>query len=372
MNNFLETIKSIYSFFKLNADERKFVFFSENKNYTNIFQPIIEKFLENNINIIYLTSDKKDYFYKLKNKNLKCFYISKTIGQIILLNNINCKNLIMTMPDLENFHIKRSKYCSKYSYMFHSPVSTNMIYKNKAFFHYDKIFCVGEHHFNEILEYKKKYSLKNLELIKAGYPKFDVLYSKFSKHEKIFKKNKITIAPSWGNKNIINNNLLKYLKILLEKNYEVNLRPHIQSFKYDKKILEEIEKKLSNNSNFKLEKENSNFEKVFESEFLITDWSGISIEFAFITKRPILFINTPKKINNKLFNDISCEPIEIKIRQKIGLIIEENDLINSDDYLKQLRINKNFKQEIMSEKKRFLYNFQNSIDFIFKKFLQIL
>ncbi len=369
MNNFFETIKSIYLFFKLSIDDRKFVFFSENKNYTDIFRPIIEKFLHNNINIIYLTSDKNDFFYTFKNKNLKSFYISKTIGQIILLNNINCKNLILTMPDLENYHIKKSKYCSNYSYIFHSPVSTNMIYKNKAFFHYDKIFCVGEHHFSEISEYKEKYSLNNLEIIKAGYPKFDQLYSKFSIHEKIFKKKKITIAPSWGKKNIINKNLLNYLEILLKKNYEVNLRPHIQSFKYNKKILDEIESKLSNNVNFKLEKGNFSFKEVFESEFLITDWSGIALEYAFITKRPILFVNTPKKINNKFFNDISSEPIEIKIREKIGAVIEESDLNNIDDYLKQLHINKNFKEEIIAAKKKFIYNFQNSSNYIFNKLL---
>ena len=47
MNNF-ETINSIYSFFKLSPDDKRFVFFSENKNYTNIFEPIIKKFLEKN------------------------------------------------------------------------------------------------------------------------------------------------------------------------------------------------------------------------------------------------------------------------------------------------------------------------------------
>ena len=64
-------------------------------------------------------SDKNDFFYTYKNKNLKSFYISKTIGQIILLNNISCKNLILTMPDLENYHIKKSKNCSNYLYLFH-------------------------------------------------------------------------------------------------------------------------------------------------------------------------------------------------------------------------------------------------------------
>lgn len=370
MNNFFETINSIYSFFKLSPDDKRFVFFSENKNYTNIFEPIIKKFLEKKIKIIYLTSDKNDFFYKFKNKYFKCFFISEIIGQTILLNNLNCKNLIMTMPDLENFHIKRSKYCSNYSYLFHSPVSTNMIYRNKAFFHYDKIFCIGEHHFNEISEYKEKFLLKNLKIIKAGYPKFDSLYLKYSHYEKIFKKKKITIAPSWGKGNIINKNLLNILEILLNKDYVINLRPHIQSLKYDSKILNEIENKFNESPNFKLEKENFNFQEVLESEFLITDWSGISIEYALITKRPVLFINTPKKINNKFFNDIKSEPIEIKIREKIGIVIEENDLLNIDNYLKKLTEREIFKKQIENEKEKLIFNFQNSTDYIFKELLK--
>lgn len=370
MNNFFETIKSIYSFFKLSSNDRNFVFFSENRNYSNVFKPLIQNFLQNNINIVYLTSDKEDLFYKFKNKNFKCFFISKIIGQIILLNNINCKNLIMTMPDLENYHIKRSKNCPNYSYIFHSAVSTNMIYRNKAFFHYNKVFCVGEHHFNEISEYKKKYLLKNLEVIKAGYPKFDDLYLKFSKYEKIFKKKKITIAPSWGKKNIINKNLSKILEILLKKNYQVNLRPHIQSLRYSGRILSEIENKFKQNPNFKLEKENFNFKEVFDSEFLITDWSGISIEYAFITNRPVIFINTPKKINNKFFNDINSEPIEIKIRDKIGIIIDENALINLDSYFKEISERRDFKKKIIDEKKKLIYNFQTSANFIFKNLLE--
>ena len=84
---------------------------------------------------------------------------------------------------------------------------------------------------------------------------------------------------------------------------------------------------------------------------MITDWSGISIEYALITKRPVIFINTPKKINNKFFNDIKSEPIEIKIREKIGIVIEESDLLNIDNYLKKLTEKKFLKNKLKMKKK---------------------
>ena len=136
------------------------MFFSENSNYYNVFENIVLKLLKNKIKITYITSDKNDVILNLKNDYIKSFYISKTIGQILLLNNISCENLIMTMPDLGNFHIKKSKYCKNYIYLFHSPVSTNMIYRNKAFINYDTILCVGEHHYIELNDYKDKFNLK--------------------------------------------------------------------------------------------------------------------------------------------------------------------------------------------------------------------
>ena len=78
---------------------------------------------------------------------------------------------------------------------------------------------------------------------------------------KKYLKKKITIAPSWGKVNIINRNLLNILEILLNKDYVINLRPHIQSLKYDSKILNEIENKFNENPNFKIRERKFQFSR---------------------------------------------------------------------------------------------------------------
>ena len=41
---------------------------------------------------------------------------------------------------------------------------------------------------------------------------------------------------------------------------------------------------------------------------MISDWSGAAIEFAFATKRLVIFINTKPKINNKIGKiNLPCE-----------------------------------------------------------------
>ena len=59
---------------------------------------------------------------------------------------------------------------------------------------------------------------------------------------------------------------------------------------------------------------------------MISDWSGISFEYAFTFERQVIFIDVPKKELNPNSSDISLEPIEISARKKIGHVISVNNL----------------------------------------------
>lgn len=148
---------------------------------------------------------------------------------------------------------------------------------------------------------------------------------------------------------------------MLESNYEVILRPHIQSLKYDGKLLKIIENNFKNFHKFKIQKENFSFNDFETCEFLITDWSGIGMEYAFAFERPVIYINTPKKIMNKNFNDISTVPLEDKIRDKIGLIIEPEQIENITSIMNCTDVNdQSFKNAIIKCREKFIYNFKNS------------
>ena len=106
MKRFIETIKSILQFNKLKKTEKGLVFFSENSSYSKVFSPIIFDLINKGIKVTFISSDKNDTLFKIKNLNFKAFYISQVLGQILMLNYISCKNLVLTMPDLDTFHIK--------------------------------------------------------------------------------------------------------------------------------------------------------------------------------------------------------------------------------------------------------------------------
>jgi len=189
----------------------------------------------------------------------------------------------------------------------------------------------------------------------------DRLCKKQAENKKNYRKKKVSIAPSWGLKNLINTLSNEFYETLLSNNYILNLRPHSNIQNKDYRVLKSIIKKYKNNSNFKIENSNETFKEVFESEYLITDWSGIGLEFAFITERPVIFIDTEKKINNIKYNDISHVPIEITLRDQIGIIVKLDNIKYINKYLQEIDNKKSyFQNNILEARKKYIYNLGNS------------
>ena len=72
---------------------------------TVFFKEIIDELLNRGRKVSLITSDKKDIFLDYKNKNIKVFNISN----FFLLQyffNIECRNFILTTPDLGSGDLK--------------------------------------------------------------------------------------------------------------------------------------------------------------------------------------------------------------------------------------------------------------------------
>jgi YidC/Oxa1 family membrane protein insertase len=233
----------------------------------------------------------------------------------------------MTMPDLGSYHIKRSKvFPVHYVYAFHTIVSTHMVFQKSAFDQFDSIFCIGQHQVQEIRATEQLYNLKQKNLVECGYGLFDRLIrlrSSFTQQNFLSKNNKknVLIAPSWGKQNLLESTGIELIKILLDAGYHVTVRPHPMTVKKSSKLIKQIKEKFEKNSDFRLDTNTSSFDQLFSSYALITDWSGIGHEYAFVCERPVIYVDVPKKVYNKEYEKIGLEPFEISIRDKIGEIV---------------------------------------------------
>ncbi len=360
---FGEEWKELKKFEKLTDKERSIIFYAENEASMNHFRLLISELTEiKNLQICYVTSVKNDPIFSSKNKNILPFYIGDGTTRTKFFLTLKTKILIMDMPDLDRFHIKRSKvYPVHYIYIFHSMFSIHSYLRKGALDNYDTIFCVGEHHKKEIRATEERYGLKEKKLIEYGFGRLDTLMWEKKKFQKTDMKNKnlVLITPTYGENNLLKICGKDLIKILLQEGFTVMLRPHYKILKDSKKLINSIIESFGNNPNFILEEGIIPSEKFHNSKCMISDWSGISLEYAFTFERPVILIDLPKKNLNPNSGDIPMEPIEISIREKIGHVVSPNNLEKIPEIIKNLD-NDNFSEQIRKIRSELVYNIGKS------------
>ena len=359
--------KELEKFNKLSLDERSIVFYSEDVSSFVHFEQIIYELTEKmKCQICYVTSAKDDPMLISQNKRIKAFYIGLGAVRTQFFMELKAELLVMTMPNLETYYIKRSKvYPVHYVYIFHSIVSTHTIYRKGAFDHYDSIFCTGPHHIEEITATESVYSLKHKNLVEHGYGLLDKLQkNKPLKNQKNYtndKKKKIIIAPSWGKKGLLETKGIELVKILLDAGYHVTVRPHPMTIRKWPKKIKAIKNEFDNEPNFEMETDVSSFDSLYSAYGLISDWSGIAMEYAFACELPVLYIDGSPKINNSSYDKISCKSLEITIRNLIGKVISPNELESLPKTIELTYANiDNFKTKIQEIRDKTVFNLGES------------
>ena len=359
--------KELEKFNELDLDERSIVFYSEDISSFVHFEQIIHELTEKmGCQICYVTSAKDDPILTSQNKRIKAFYIGLGAIRTKFFMELKAEVLVMTMPNLETYFIKRSKvYPVHYVYVFHSIVSTHTIYRKGAFDHFDSIFCVGPHHVEEISATESVYDLKHKNLVKYGYGLLDNLQTnKSMKNQQRCTedgKKKILVAPSWGKNGLLETKGLELVKILLDGGYHVTVRPHPMTIRKWSKTIKAIENEFKSNANFEIEKDVSTFESLYSAYGLISDWSGIAMEYAFACELPVLYIDGSPKINNSSYDKIACEALEITIRNLIGKVISPNELESLPKIIESTYENiDNFKTKIQEVRDKTVFNLGES------------
>ncbi len=353
------------SFFK-NDEKRPLVFYSEKSGFYKYYKKTIEYIVENSDIIVhYVTSDPNDQIFEIDNKQICPYYIDDN-RLIVLFMKIDVDVFVMTMPDIAQYQYKRSivRKDAEYIYMFHYPLSTTMVLRKGALDYYNTIFCVGEFQFEEIRRTEEYYGLTNKNLVLCGYPLLEELQQRHDHMQKTDHKNKkVLIAPSWQEDNILDSCIDEILNQLLGKGFHVVVRPHPEYVKRYTFRMNSIVQKYEdyNGNDLIFELDFSDSSSLFNSDVVITDWSGSAYEFSFVTKHPAIFINTTPKINNPEYNVINVQPLELKLRTEIGIELEINELNTLETKVqKVLDDSDKYKEKITKIRDKYIANFGKS------------
>lgn len=336
--------------------KQKTFIYCESNSYSIYFYEVLKQLKKNTKHFVYLCKSNDENIVKL-NLEKQAYVFNGNFFLLSALSIIVCNNLILTTPDFGDNKLKLSKKIKNVVYIFHSAVSINMIYKNKAFNNYNTICCVGNHHINEFEEKFNMLGIKN-KLVKCGYPYLDHLISN-AKPDLYLKKN-ILFAPTWypENPNYYEQNYSRLILEIIKNDFKVTFRPHPEYLKRFEKEFLKFTRNFSEFNNFTINVDINNYAAMEQSEFLLTDWSGIAFEFAYAFKRPVIFLDAPKKILNKEFTQSRRIPIEISDREEIGIILnndtERNKITNllnkitKEKALFREKINQNMNKNIFN------------------------
>jgi YidC/Oxa1 family membrane protein insertase len=353
-----------FSRFKaVRRDARHIVFYAEDAGAWRHFGPIVNELIgTHGGTICYVTSSPDDPVLNKDDDRIQSFCIGFGFARMMFFMTLEADVMVMTMPDLETYHIKRSRHPVHYVYVFHTMVSSHVIFRREAFDHFDSILCVGPHHHDEIRATEELYGLDPKILIKAGYGNLDtILGSKDATLQDITPSGsggkRVLIAPSWGDNALIETCGPELVEVLLQAGYRVTLRPHTMTVRHRKKLLAEIGKRFGSNPDFSLELDLTSQGSVQRSDVMISDWSGAALEYAFGLERPVLFVDVPRKVNNSEYERIPCVPIEFRLRPEIGEVVSPDRLSDVPQMVERLCQNPDDRKEQIRElRSHWIYN----------------
>lgn len=341
------------------------VFYSEGNGFYKYFKGIIEYILEHtNITIHYITSDYNDNIFNLEKENpkIKAYYIDEK-RLITLMMKMDADVVVMTMPDLQNFHIKKSYLRDdiEYIYIPHGLDSLNLTMRTASTNAYNTVFVTGKHQKDEMIETNKLYNLENRKIFEWGYSLLDDMLENYHPKKISSDIKNILIAPSWQKDNIVDLCLDDILNNLKDTNYKITVRPHPQQVKHMKEKFEQMKADFKDNKNITIETDFSSSDSIFNADVMITDWSAIAYEYAYTTKKPVIFIDTPMKVMNPEYKKINVEPFNIWCRNIIGEVVKVDQINKINDVIKRTLENEDkYKEKITKLLNSNVYNLGSS------------
>lgn len=345
---------------------KKLVIYAEKSGFYKYFEGLIRELTRrSNITIHYITNDPNDIIFEVAKENtqIKPYYIGVK-KMIPMMMRLEADMVVMTTPDLDKFYLKRSimQKDVEYIYVPHDSMSVHMGFREGALDAFDTVFCAGPHTEREIRETEAVYGLPEKTLVKFGYPLVDKLIEAGEAEKASHKRSgrrEILIAPSWNEDNLLDSCIDALIDGLMCEDYHITVRPHPEYVKrYGARmnaIVERFSDRVGEGLSFELDF--SGNKSIYSADLLITDWSGISVEYCFATKRPAIFVNTKMKVLNPNWQKISSTPVEISLRSTVGVAVEKEELSRISEIAADLFARcDEFEERIEKTLEEFLFN----------------
>jgi CDP-Glycerol:Poly(glycerophosphate) glycerophosphotransferase len=318
-----EDWKSYRRFQELPSRDRSIVFYSETYQDWHHLQPLIDFLIERlSRTVCHVTSEQTVPVPSPSNSGLHAFRIRSGALRTWFFQTLKADVMVLTMLDLQNFQLKRSVHPVRYVYVFHSMGSTHLVDHENSYDHYDDLFCTGSHHVAEIRRREELKGLAPKHLFAYGYPRLERLVELAAAHPRE-PSGTVTalLAPTWGELSILHVCGEPLIAALLDAGIHVILRPHYQTARLAPRLVQRLIRRFGPDRRFRHVDRMEESASLFESDFLVCDWSAMAIEYALGLGKPVLFVDVPPRVRNPKYAELGLEPMEMRIRRELGTVL---------------------------------------------------
>ena len=319
------------------------IVFSDHKRYWNTFEPILDELERRGVKAKFLTMSEDDPGLSKQYENISAEYIGTGNKAFSRLNLLNAGVVLATTPGLEVLMWKRSK---KVDYYVHIPHAANDItlYRMFGIDFFDAILLPGTFHAAQVRKMEEMRSLPQKDLCVVGVPYLDGMKKRLEKEGACEGKERKTVlvAPSWGESGILRRYGSSLIDALLKTGYEIIIRPHPQSFTAEKDYMDQLMKQYGEDSGVKWNRDNDNFDVLRRSDIIISDFSGVVVDFALVFDKPVIYADVsfdPAPYDQAWFDE---ELWTFRFMREIGLQLSEDQFDHIKDIIDECLTNERF------------------------------
>lgn len=270
---------------------KAYVIYNEGNQYWNLYKPICDEFEKRQIELTYYTSSENDPCFDQKYGYVKPEFIGEGNIAFAKLNMLSAGIVLMTTPGLHVYQLKRSKRVKHYSHILHAPCDATM-YRLFGIDFFDSILLSGEYQKDDIRYLEKERGINEKELLVVGCPYLDTLKEKIkelgSEENHPFT---VLVSPSWGASALLSRYGEKLLDPLINTGWRIIIRPHPQSKKSEKEMLDKLTQRYKDKDNIIWDYERDNIISMKKSDIMISDFSGIIYDYTFLCDKPVIYVN---------------------------------------------------------------------------------
>ena len=265
------------------------VFFTDSGRYWTIFRPLCDEMEKRGEEVLYLTASPDDPLLKVKYEHVKTEFIGEGNRAFARMNMLRADIVLSSTPGLDVYQWKRSRFVKWYVHVLHAANGVTS-YRMFGTDYYDALLLSGEYQIRDVRKLEALRHLPEKECVLAGLPHMDAIREKWLRRGPApAHGTTVLLAPSWGKSSIFNRFGEKMIERLMKTGYHLIIRPHPQSLISEKELIDRLRRRFPSGGKLEWNFDTDNFEALYRSDLLISDYSSVVFDFALIFDRPVIY-----------------------------------------------------------------------------------